>query len=564
LVHRASETKCETKYETKLGIVFGIVFEHSSIPSMSAAMQTLYWEVARKNRLVFVTLGVLFVTAGIAVRIAGSASPEAEWAGTVRALIGVAFFTSILLCLGSFGPGESAGGGRIRSTTGRLFVLPVSTAGLVLPPLIAGSGLLTLLVLVWQPVLNRLAAGLDPVYTSAVLVAGSAVIQALGWLLPRRPGQQIGAFAILCPLMLLLAVVPQDRSGQEDLRRGLLAALAGLTLVAAGVAWYAAERNRCGDWSGGLPLDRLGQWLRGETSTGSYQARAFRSVAGALFHSECRPPLRVLLMCWMGIVVVVLAVATFTFCERPRGPWTLGRVLAHATLDVLPVLSVPALCFWGLLGSGEPSTLFRTRLPAFRATLPLGCGTLSGLRIGTIALGWALVGVPLLVLGLVLPHWGAWAARDFGPGSYGMMVFLMAVGAQVAVGALPAILTGRFEGFNNLFLAGLCSWAWPWLTLRSAQPEEGDGWNLALLGLLLAVKAVAAVVAFGLALRRRLVTGGFVAGVTLGWLLVAGLLAWAAWFGRGHETGWAATILVLIPIARLAACPLAVAANRHR
>lgn len=533
--------------------------------TMNTAMQALYWEVCRKNWLIFVAAGALLAGAAVAAWAVGrAASPEAEWVSTARALTGVAFFTSVVLCLGSFGPGESAGGGRIRSTTDRLFVLPVSTAGLVLLPLLAGAGFLTLLVLVWRPILDRIVPGLDMPYLIAVLVAGTAVTQALGWLLPKRPAQQVGAFAVLGSALFLLAMVPQDHSDQDGLRRALMLPLGGVTLAAAGFGWFAAHRNRCGDWPGGLSLGRLWRCVHMGRAAAGGARRGFRSLAGALFWSECRPPLRLLILSWVSLAVAICFLAWFSLPARQARYWTPTKLIAHVSMDVLPMLGVLCMAFWSLVGSSEPSTAFRTRLSSFRATLPLGSGEFAALRIGTVALGWVLVWVPLLMLSFVLPGWSGLDPRQFAGQSHGLLILLMAIGAQVALGPLPAILTGRFEGFNNLFLAGLCAWAWPWLTLRAAHADTGPEWDLGLLTVLLALKLVLAGVGFGLAIRRRRATWRFVAGVGSVWALAGASLGWGAWVWHGGELGWVAVCLFLVPLARLAACPFAVAANRCR
>ena len=65
-------------------------------------------------------------------------------------------------------------------------------------------------------------------------------------------------------------------------------------------------------------------------------------------------------------------------------------------------------------------------------------------------------------------------------------------------------------------------------------------------------------------LRARHLTWRFATGLVAGWLLVVSCLVWVlpTWCTDG---AWrAVAMLVLVPLARLALCPLALAANRHR
>jgi hypothetical protein len=142
----------------------------------------------------------------------------------------------------------------------------------------------------------------------------------------------------------------------------------------------------------------------------------------------------------------------------------------------------------------------------------------------------------------------------------------MVLGAFVLVGALPLFLWGRFEGFPNFLLAAVCSWGLSWalaVQLKLDVSEE-PGWRWWLLGGLLAVKISAALVAFVRGLTYNHITWKFPVLLLAGWWTAAALmvLVLPTWKSGGL---WGSLYLVLLlPLARLAWCPLALAANRHR
>jgi hypothetical protein len=143
---------------------------------------------------------------------------------------------------------------------------------------------------------------------------------------------------------------------------------------------------------------------------------------------------------------------------------------------------------------------------------------------------------------------------------------LMAVGASVGVGLLPLFLWGRLEGFPNLLLAAIGGWVWTWLLAGffDLEPGQEPGWRWGLVGLLLGLKLAASGWALGRGLRARHITWRFAGGLVLGWLLVTGCLIWVLPTWRTGGAWCAAAMCLLVPLTRLAVCPLAVAANRHR
>ena len=111
-------------------------------------------------------------------------------------------------------------------------------------------------------------------------------------------------------------------------------------------------------------------------------------------------------------------------------------------------------------------------------------------------------------------------------------------------------------------MASLGSWAFTWLFGDWLQGSEGQHPALWALAVLLALKVSASAGFLVHSFKQRHITWQFAAVLPVLWL-VAGLgLAMLAWRDLGIAR--AAGVLLLMPLVRPAACPLAVALNRHR
>jgi len=114
-----------------------------------------------------------------------------------------------------------------------------------------------------------------------------------------------------------------------------------------------------------------------------------------------------------------------------------------------------------------------------------------------------------------------------------------------------------------VFLATLAGWAWTWSLSAFASQEPPPEWLSWALGGLLAVKLATAFWALVRSYREGYVKWQFPLVLLSGWLAVVVCMLWLfpVWQSGGVQS--ALTLAVLIPLARLAACPLAMAANRH-
>lgn len=531
---------------------------------MKAALNTVVWDILWRNRLVFPVLALLLALAAGLAWATSMAPPDAWWVKPAGPITAVAFVASLFLGVAPFTLMESQGGWRMNSMITRWFVLPVRTFYLVLLPVLAGAGFMALLIAAWMPVLNRVAQGFDGLYFGAVLAVGIVALQAVAWTVPRKPSQFWTVAAILFPVVLMLSTVPQDQPGREQFRYGMLVPLSYATVLLFAFAWYAARRNRCGDWAGELPIDRLWMFLR-QGGAKRLRHRDFHSSATALFWSDTLPPLRLLVFSWLSFVLVVFGYCLLTVPrDHPELPWT-PRLMAVIGLSLFPVAAVIWMAVWGLFVGSEPASGFRTRLSSFRATLPVSCGTLAAQRLTTVLLGWTMIWLPLLGLSAWYdPTLAGMPSAEAMAAMRAVLARLMTLGAQVVVGALPLFLLGRFEGFPNLLLASMGSWLWAAALASFVRVDDEPGWRWGVVAALVLAKLGVAAWAFARGLRHGHLTWRFVATVVAGWLALTGSLIWLLPTWRTGGAWASAAVVLLMPLARIALCPLAVAANRHR
>jgi len=529
---------------------------------MSKVLRIIGWEIFWKNRFIFPVLGLLLL-AGAGVAWGSShASPGAAWVDRARSITVMGFLCSLLLCVAPFTMMESSGGWKMNSMLTRWFTLPVSTSLLVLFPILTGALCTAALVYVWVPVLDRVAPGLDALYVVAIFAAAILLIHFFAWLLPRRPVQYWTAVGLLFPVVLLLAFGPQN-SRNEYFRRGLLIPLALFTVPLLGLTLWVATRTRCGSWAGELPAVRLPRFLLKRNS----DSAALSSWTGAVFATESLPFLRSLALSWFALLLGMF----FYSSLEMRGSFRKDLAFSPKLLPVLATSVYPGSALiwsavWGLVGGGEPGSVFRSRVTSFRATLPISCGVMAGNRMAMLAGGWLLVWAPVLIAA----HFSD--ASFFGMPDETMEHMLSLIArfvvwsASLVAGALPIVLLGRCEGFPNILLAGLLSWGGTIVLATNLPLQDGGAsaqlWTLG--WVLLVVKFTAAATGFILGIRRGCIAWRFVISLLASW---GGVLAFLVWVMPVWRTagGWGLlSFAIMIPLARFAWCPVALAANRHR
>jgi hypothetical protein len=530
---------------------------------MTTTLRALLWEIAWKNRVVFPALLVLF---GLAVGLAVAGGMHAEeqpwWLGYARGIMLFAFLASLLLAYAPFTLMESQPGWRMNSMTTRWFVLPVRTAVLVVLPLAGAVTLLALVLAAWLPLLGRtFGPGLDGWYFFSALALGVVLLQAVAWTVPRRPGQYWAVAGVVLPAALLLAVIPQDQPGPAPWRHQAPGWFALAALLLTGFALHAAACNRRGDWPGHVPFER---W-RLRRSQPRWVTTGLSGPGRGLFHSDVGPAVRFHVVGWLLLAAAVLGLALLSLAKRSAGAPLNLEILVYSAVHLLPFLGVLWLAVWGLALGCEPGSGFRTSFSSFRGTLPVTPGQLAGPRLAGLVFAWLVVWVPLVLAAhFILPRLsGVWDYEGVDT-IQATMAWRMALSAHLVAGALPLLLWGRLEGFPNLLLAGMGAWAGTWLLAGFLGTKEPGATHWIVAGVLLALKAGVAAAAFRHGLRRRWFGARYLAGVLLGWALAALAVASLVSQALPEHTWRLLSLIILLPLARLALCPAAVAANRCR
>jgi hypothetical protein len=536
---------------------------HARYPRWQKVLGALLWELVWKNRIVIPALLVFVALGGGLVLAVDNAPPDVWWSSYARGSGCILFLSSILLAFAPFTLMDNHGSWRMNSITSRWSVLPARTSFLVAVPLVVACVWLGVLVLVWTPILQKLCQGLDAMYILAVLLAGVIAAQALAWAIPRKPSQYWILAALLFLVTLLGAIVPQDRRAWEQIRPSAFQTVAGISLAGAFLALLAARRNRCGDWSGELPFAAFRQSLHRP----GWGGRVFRRPVAALFWSEVIPGCRSFVLSWAALSAVLLGWVWFSWWLQWPGQkpnWLLISV--GMLVEGLPNFAVLWLTTWSLFLGCEPGMGFQTRLTGFRSTRPLTVGMLAGTRIVSLVLIWMLAWVPLLILQQLIGYAGL-PDRDvtvFSEQAARIMASRMAFTANAIVAALPLLLWGRFEGFPTIFLAALVGWAWSWALSNFVHQISPSDWLPWCLAGVLALRLVIALCLLARSLHQGYIGWPFFFALVGGWLgLVAGMsYLFGQWRTDALTDVFALT--AMIPIVRLASCPLAVANNRHR
>jgi hypothetical protein len=473
----------------------------------------------------------------------------------------------------------------------RLFTLPVRTAVLTCWPMLYGTAAVALVwVLLAQCVFRR--SGLDvPLWWPALLFACVlAWFQALFWMPFGLPWLRVVVIVGLLTALLVVGITLGEKLDvPEAVAVPVLACVLGAAYLVAGVGVAHARRGDVPDWRG---LFRFAAGVRRGLPA---PRRHFASARqAALWWLERRRGGLVLLL--VGVVFVCLLEGWVLLMVRnveqagienrlvPQLPALSHR--ANATLVVLGYfLLLPLLLTGG-------TALSVVRLPAYEATLPLADATLASLHLRTTTRA------TLWLWGLLLPAGVVWlwasgrydaleeAWRNWLPdySSAGVAALVLAVllglvvfAWAVQVKGLFIALTGRrwvatlslALGLGGLMLASLLA---GWLAVRAEYRPAA--WNVArallpwLAGLALGLKVSAAAWVASAVRRRELLTSRALACLLAGWVAaVACFFALFAWVLPVGVAAWpwlAVIVVLVLPLARSAGLPLALAWNRHR
>jgi len=359
----------------------------------------------------------------------------------------------------------------------------------------------------------------------------------------------------------MMTVSGDDVARWSALEPKLLAAFPLVWVLGVVLAWAGARQERRGGWSGWRGPEALERFVRAVRPRPS----EFRSALRAQFWIEWRRNARLALGVLVVLAVGIVGFAFFLVFDPPRFK------AASVELFPLALLVIPVWLAWlaiaGLNFARDGSSK-QLAFSSFSATRPLSTGTLltakllAGAALWTCALVvFALVAVSLVVLNddlRGLPNLIEWIA-------------VVTVSGHIFVGILPLCLSGRIPGFPwsllpLLLVYGLVVNA---LSYFGHHQEFYSPLSVSLI-LLLLLKLAVAFWGFRRALGLKWVSPRFVAGYAALWLAGSGVLVWLAQESIARAD-WAPDLMpflpaaaLVLPLARIALSPLALAMNRHR
>ena len=537
------------------------------------------WELWARNRG-----GIAVISAGlIAASLTGVLLPTGTAAETVIVLSSVFLPVATLFLLSAVSHCEFDEGRLRLGYPARMLTLPVRTSALVAWPMIYGVGALTLLwvaaaVLVWLP------AGVEPAWWLIPLLAVALVwFQAIFWAVPGPPLARILVACVALPalkfalemiatviVMFVNHEVRVDRSTLIPARPVIVTVFAtGFIPLAYIVAVVGVSLARRGTGIGWTP-----PWPRA-ARTPARRLPPFARPPGPSCGSSGggrEPSCPSSLPCFLLFLTVVVA------------PFVGARELVHAVVGM--VILVLAVAF--SVGYGFGKTTFWAsdlHLSSFQGTRPLGSDALAYAKLGAAALS-SLAATASIVFGVPLWLWligrsdqvATWLAPRL-HGFDGPQLVAMAVLGSIGlftltwgqlVGGMVPSLTGRAWVVNGVVATYLSLAAGLGLVARYVGHHPDalgrivvviSWWCWWLVG----AKVLAAGCALGAARTRGLLTRRAMA-TTLGvWSAGVGcLLILTYWLLPPVVKPLSVMAVLLVPLVRLVAAPLALAWNRHR
>jgi hypothetical protein len=542
----------------------------------------MLWEIWGQHRMKFLWEGVALAASCFFVHWKTHGASEA-----VGDLLGIAAFFcflgaygQLLICLGNF----EVEAGRVQfSFPGRRLFKPVSTARLVLVPMLFGGAVVVMIFALWAELAWRHMAGFttsDLVWTSTVLLSFFWWMQALAWSLPWVRGSELVIITLgvihflVWRLSSLLAIIAPGRTLAPAWLWGILAAL---LLSALTVAWVGLKLVRQGSWEDPSRISTL--WSRLLLGQGRARRKSFGSALRAQFWLEWRRQGWLLPVISGGIPLLMLPFLLKLFQWVGTDTVPPEVILSMLILPlVLSVLLAPTLAKFDPLRSlGD--------LPVYVAVRPMTNGGFVmaklAMALATSALTWLCTLVPTFFW-LALMGKKAGLVTPFGPLAYttgclplSLLLLLVIWTWKNLVAGISAGLTERtwMVGVSvycrSLFLVAL----FPLVDSARTNVHFREAllhWLPAILIVCLAAKIAVSVAAFVWGLRRNAITPRAIGWMIGGWLVCGLFVAGCA--GQVCNTIrqpdlWIWVALggfLILPLADLALAPLALAWNRHR
>lgn len=535
---------------------------------MHAPVAALAWEFWGRHRWGLAAAAGL--VAGFAAYCA-AAPPTAQFA----LVSSIWFVMALCYVLGVFAYGHEA---RLEAAESgfpaRLFVLPVRTSVLVGWPMLQGVAAAVLLWLGWDRFVLRPAGVETPGWWAAMLAAVVATSQALVWLPFGLPWARVLVLGAALTVLLRSNTYFTDPDTRAAVLTWVAAGLipAAFLLARAGVA-----RARRGDGPGWAWADRPTEAAR-PAAEARGERTPFASALRAQVWYEGRLRGRGFAGAVVGILAVLVAVAgLFEHASNRPG-------FAMVFVVIPPLIAT----FWGSMMGSPGESVRSTALTTFAATRPLGNAALVAAKLWAAAraaaLAWAAVLATTAVWLAATDGYARWSevwegavernGRGSVVGSCALAAAVLGLGTwRALVANLWVGLTGRTwlvpaHTFVTSLLAFQCFAGWATLSSDRARWAEFLDWLPWAAAAAVAVKLLAAAGLLSVLVRRRELEAGAAAKLAGVWAVAAAalfaVLAWLVPPALVPTYALALGVVLALPLARLAAAPLALAWNRHR
>ena len=547
----------------------------------------MLWEIWGRHKVSFLWQGVALAASAFFVywKMHGASESFGDLLGVASLCCFLGAYLHLMFCFGYM----EFDARRVQlGFPGRLLLKPVSTARLVLVPMVFGGAVVVTIFALWTGlVLPHLSAinVSNLLWISTVLLSLFWWMQALEWSLPLLKVRSVVLLMVVVIhfLMLLLPGLVMTFApvwtGQSGWLWGILYAL---LMSALPVAWIGLKLMRQGRWEGPSWISMLWSCLPTVRARGT--RKRFGSAFRAQFWLEWQRQGWLLpgFTAAMALLVIPSAIfvgAKWTNVDAPPPEAILAVLLSGPLL--LSGMMGPALAKFDLLGSTR-------ELPVYISVRPMTNG---GFVMAKLAMALASSALTLLIsvagICLCLVIAGKWTVfskaglvTPLGPVSYlnGCLPVLLLLVIMVWKNLMAGIgtgLTGR-PWIANLGTAWRGAAGMGLIALVMAVNLYEDfretllHWLTGILIVCLAAKIAVSIAAFVWGMRRNAITARAIGWIAGGWLVCGLFVAGYAdhvcrAINRPDLWIWIALGgFLILPLADLAIAPLALTWNRHR
>lgn len=484
---------------------------------------------------------------------------------------------SVLVVFGIFGCAEPSTQRGFTGIPPRKFTLPLPTREFVMWPMTLGAASVFVLYFAWRwlvlPEVLPPAVTVPDVYLSTLLLAGLAAFQAVVWGLPSFPKTRVCFLSVLVLGLICLAALPfiarldVVADGEWKLSPLEIKTVPVFALVWVFSRWAAhagVHAERHGGWFDPSRRFEVLDQLRGLMPRTFIQ---FVSAFHAQFWIEWRRNGRLAVTLWALLVAISVVVQIVVRIQMASEE---GSQNFKQYSEALPPIMIIAAIAWAAISGlnlARDGSSKRLALSSFTATRPVETGSLLAAKLLAGILIWVF-GVAILGVGFLAAVLAGGIPNNW-PG-FGSTAYVLAISLNIFIGILPLCLSGKIPGFPwsllpLLLVYGLIMNIMIWFERHQAYHD----WIFILIAWAVFIKLVIAFCGFWIGIKEKIISSSFVAISVLAWLVVTATLVAVALgaliVDRAPDAGWLIPCAAfIVPIARIAISPLALAKNRHR